>query len=379
MKSIKKILIFIFIFIILFILYNRRYKIQVENFSNKNIIIFNPTIDKDIIKCKVNFKGKLITLKNEYEGINDIYDGVEGFLCLFIPHAILSGDTIILKKPICRKFLNNLKNVKKYYESKLNKKFTLNIQCELYDKKYEKKKGISTFTGGVDSFYTILKENKNISTVFYCINYDIKETQKNLLEKQLKTVKDVAQKLKKNVIICKTNQKQVLESIKYENMGYGIWGYLIHGVCIFSNVYNLSNEYSDFYFPSSQEVEINSIWGSSLYLDKYYSSENLNIVNEDSAGRNDKLKYIIKKNKNIVFKYLKVCWKNPNQEYNCSKCEKCLRTIIPIGIMDKKNLKKLETFKIDNFDKILNDYLSMKFKQKSDIYFQKEIRLMIKN
>ena len=120
-------------------------------------------------------------------------------------------------------------------------------------------------------------------------------------------------------------------------MGYGIWGYLIHGVCIFSNVYNLSNEYSDFYFPSSQEVEINSIWGSSLYLDKYYSSENLNIVNEDSIGRNDKLKYIIKKNKNIVFKYLKVCWKNPNQEYNCSKCEKCLRTIIPIGIMDKKN------------------------------------------
>ena len=47
--------------------------------------------------------------------------------------------------------------------------------------------------------------------------------------------------------------------------------------------------------------------------------------------------------------------------------------------MDKKNLKKLETFKIDNFDEILNNYLNMKFKQKTDIDFQKEIRLMIKN
>ena len=193
----------------------------------------------------------------------------------------------------------------------------------------------------------------------------------------MKTVKDVAQKLKKNNIICKTNQKQVLESIKYENRGYGIWGYLIHGVCIFSNVYNLSNEYSDFYFPSSQETD--TLWGSSLYLDKYYSSGRLNIINDDIILRNDKLKYILKENKKIVYKYLKVCWKNPNQQYNCSKCEKCMRTFIPIVIWDKKNLKKLETFKIDNFDKILNDYLSMKFKQKSDIDFQKEIRLMIKN
>lgn len=136
-----KLNVIITIIILIYLLLRSRKNIrQIENFSNKNIIIFNPTINNNIIKCRVNFKGKIVTLKNEYEGINDIYDGVEGFLCLFIPHAILSGDTIILKKPICRKFLNNLKNVKKYYESKFNKKFTLNIQCKLYDKKYEKKK-----------------------------------------------------------------------------------------------------------------------------------------------------------------------------------------------------------------------------------------------
>ena len=213
---------------------------------------------------------------------------------MFIPHAILTGDTIILKKSICRQFYANLKSVKKYYENKLKKKFNLNIKCKFYDKKYIKKKGISSFTGGIDSFYTLLKENDNINTLLYCINYDIKESQDKLLEKQLKTINDVGKLLNKKVIICKTNQRQVLESIKSPANG---WAYYIHGVCIFSNAYNLSNEYSNFYFPSSNIIKINNLnkeieqlWGSSLYLDKYYSSNFFKIINKDITTRLDKIK-----------------------------------------------------------------------------------------
>ena len=71
---------------------------------------------------------------------------------------------------------------------------------------------MATFTGGVDSFYTLLKEIKNIDTILYCINYDVQENQKELLNQQLKTVKEIANKLNKKFIICKTNQRNIIEN-----------------------------------------------------------------------------------------------------------------------------------------------------------------------
>lgn len=368
----NKLIFIIFICLLIYLVSNNN---KHENFSNNNTVIINkPVINDNTITCNINFRGKIITIKNEYYGYTNLYDGIEGFVTLFIPHILLSNDNLITKMPICREYYKNLLNVKKFFENKLNKKLNLNIDTKFYDREYVQKKGISTFTGGVDSFYTLLKENNNIDTVFYCINYDIKENQKQLLDKQIDTIYKVAEKLNKKVIICKTNQRQALYAINYETNGYERWGYLIHGVCIFSNVYNLSNEYSNFYFPSAG-VEVNTVWGSSIYLDKYYSSSFLKVINLDDINRLNKLKYIINKNKNLVFEHLKVCWMNPNQDYNCSKCEKCLRTILAIGLINKHNLGQLKTFNINinDFDKQLNSYLTKKFTKDSDIDFQNQI------
>ena len=66
------------------------------------------------ITCKINFKGKEIILKNEYEGIDNLYDGVEGFISLFIPHMFFTNDKIIVKGKICKKFYDNLLKLKNF-------------------------------------------------------------------------------------------------------------------------------------------------------------------------------------------------------------------------------------------------------------------------
>lgn len=62
-------------------------------------------INNTTITCNVNFKGKEIVLKNEYEGIDYLYDGVEGFVSLFIHHIFLTGDKMIVRDKICKKVL----------------------------------------------------------------------------------------------------------------------------------------------------------------------------------------------------------------------------------------------------------------------------------
>ena len=362
-----------------------------ENFTintPKTIIINKPEINNNIITCKINFNGKKIKLKNEYHGIDNLYDGVEGFISLFIPHMFLTNDKIIVRSKICKKFYDNLLKLKAYYESLNIGPIFFNIDCNFKEtKNLMNRKNIATFTGGVDSFYTLLKEVKNIDTILYCINYDVQENQKELLDQQLKTVKEIANKLNKKFIICKTNQRNVLENninylknlkTKYKDL----WGYFLFGPCLFSNAYNLSNDYKKIYIPSSlAKNDSNFLWGSTFYIDHLYSSSFLEISHNGDCTRVDKIKEIINLNKNLFFEYLKVCYNNEDQKYNCSKCEKCRRTYIPIGILNKNYLSQLKTFNIDlnQFEKIKNDYYKIKFNKISDKRFQDEIKNLEKN
>jgi len=35
--------------------------------------------------------------------------------------------------------------------------------------------------------------------------------------------------------------------------------------------------------------------------------------------------------------YLRVCWQNTHDKYNCTKCEKCFRTLYPIELYGHKD------------------------------------------
>ena len=362
-----------------------------ENFTintSKTIIINKPEINNNIVTCKINFNGKKIKLRNEYQGVDNLYDGVEGFISLFVPHMFLTNDKIIVRSKICKKFYDNLLKLKSYYEFLNIGPIFFNIDCSFKEtKNLIERKSIATFTGGVDSFYTLLKEIKNIDTILYCINYDVQENQKELLNEQLKTVKKIAKKLNKKFIICKTNQRNVIENnisylqnlkTKYKDL----WGYFLHGPCLFSNAYNLSLDYKKIYIPSTHpRNDSNFLWGSTFYIDHLYSSSFLEISHNGDCTRVDKIKELINLDKKLFFSYLKVCYNNKNQKYNCSNCEKCRRTYIPIGILNKNYLSQLKTFNIDinQFEKIKNNYFKIKFNKISDKHFQDEIKNLEKN
>ena len=90
--------------------------------TRKFIYIHKPVIKENIITCKVYFKGKYIHFKNIYHNSNLLLNNdIEGYINLFIPHLLLSGDILITSCYVDEMYMKNLKQVKFYYEKCLNK------------------------------------------------------------------------------------------------------------------------------------------------------------------------------------------------------------------------------------------------------------------
>lgn len=90
--------------------------------------------------------------------------------------------------------------------------------------------------------------------------------------------------------------------------------------------------------------------GSHPLLDNMLSSDQLQIIHECSKkGRSGKIQYICDNNE--VKNYLRVCFgpyefeKSTGKPLNCGKCEKCVRTVMVLDILDRRS--EINTFPLD--------------------------------
>lgn len=131
------------------------------------------------------------------------------------------------------------------------------------------------------------------------------------------------------------------------------WGSYLHGPAIVNVVYALINNYDVLIIPSSFKDD-KFLWGSTSLLDNYYSSNLLKVCHGENISRIEKTYFICNFDPRCL-NYLRVCWLNPNESYNCSNCEKCLRTmysIYKVGFWDLQNVfdKNIEPEKYLNLD-----------------------------
>ena len=70
-------------------------------------------------------------------------------------------------------------------------------------------------------------------------------------------------------------------------------------------------------------------WGSHPVLDPLLSSANTEIIHDGAVSRIAKTRFLIEKC--IDLSNLRVC--NVASDYNCGKCEKCLRTMVAIELL----------------------------------------------
>lgn len=173
------------------------------------------------------------------------------------------------------------------------------------------------FTAGVDSFYTLLNGRDKITTLVFVIGFDIGLEDTNRLAKARAWIHEVAQSKGLKVIEVATNLKanRFFRTLR--------WGDHTHGAALAAVGHTLDSHLSELRIASTDAS--GRPRGSNPKLDHLWSSGSLSIK-YDSPGvsRLDKVKHII--DEPLVRRYLRVCWENRDEELNCGRCEKCVRT-----------------------------------------------------
>lgn len=200
--------------------------------------------------------------------------------------------------------------------------------------KKENKKTACFFSGGVDSFYTFLRHREEIDTIVYVHGFDLWLHETEFREMVSKRLQKIAAEMGKELIEVETNLLDFSHKICD-------WQTHYHGSALASVAMLLSGIIGKMYIPSSFHTDVLFPWASHPELDKLWSTEEVEIVHDGcEATRLDKVKYISAHP--IAMYHLRVCLDRRAGLYNCSTCEKCIRTMISLHIVGA--LEKSKTF-----------------------------------
>lgn len=182
----------------------------------------------------------------------------------------------------------------------------------------------SFFSGGVDSFYTFLRHQDEITDLIFVHGFDIRLDNGSVRDKASAKVREVASVFGKNVIEIETNIRELLDP-------YVDWGVLGHGAALAAIGHLLAPSLRRIFIPASHTYADLFPWGSHPVLDPLWSSESLEFVHDGCEGtRVEKVALLARYD--VALQSLRVCWKNPQGSYNCGRCEKCLRTMINLRV-----------------------------------------------
>jgi len=197
------------------------------------------------------------------------------------------------------------------------------------------------FTGGVDSFFSLLRNKERVQFIVNVEGFDVQLTDRERLLEITRWLQHVADECGYRYVIVKTNLRQhfLFQSVRWQ----------ITHVAALSSVAHTIRHLGNTMFVASTDVPpptwvhlahtklTHQRHGTSSGLDGYWSSNAVKIVNDGSEfSRLDKVRAI--GNWTLVQRFLRVCWENNAETLNCGVCEKCVRTQVQLlvaGSLDK--------------------------------------------
>ena len=259
--------------------------------------------------------------------------GLEAAVPLALLAAMRLKRPIHVKGALSRSFVEGVKEVMAIYESSFDCFSSVEITADhIYEANAEPgHRKASFFSGGVDSFYTLLTSPEKLTDLVVIHGFDIDLRDTDRREKVHQMTAEVAAQMGMRLIEIESNFSKIIKD-------YGLWLEHGHGLALVSVARALAGEISQIKIPGSFTINEQKPWGSSLKVDPKFSDERLQIIHDASdAERIGKIETIIKYP--ITLKYLRVCGDiKYDGMYNCCRCEKCVRTmcsLYALNVLDK--------------------------------------------
>jgi hypothetical protein len=176
------------------------------------------------------------------------------------------------------------------------------------------------FTGGIDSYYELYTASPFPKMLVFVHGYDIRLHDVDRLNAFLVGFRETAAAFDAQAVLITTNLRE------HPIIRKSSWG-RIHGGALAAVGHLLSETISDLTIPSSYPYHDPKPWGSHWDLDPFWSTSLVSFRHGDATlRRNGKVKAIGAND--LVRRNIRVCHENKAKTGNCSRCEKCVRTMI---------------------------------------------------
>ena len=253
-----------------------------------------------------------------------------------LPLAVKLGQNLHINKPCDYQLLQNLDEIMAVWNSWDEKLSRISIVSDItYELNLNNDRSAAFFSGGVDSFFTILKleelakngKSKPLNDLLLVWGFDVPLQNNQEFLSLSNKLQDAAGKLNKNLIPVITNLKET-------RFSKASWGEHSHGAAIASIAYVLEKRVNEVFLASSYQYgHLVTPWGSHPLVDNLFSGSALKICLHGSPyNRVDKTELIARSN--IALSALHVCWQDASHK-NCGNCNKCYRTMITLHLAGK--------------------------------------------
>lgn len=181
------------------------------------------------------------------------------------------------------------------------------------------------FTGGVDSFYSVISELDRLDAVIFVHSFDVPL---NALEQRSQvsaSLREAADALGLELVEVETNLRDLA--------GPGLkWGLHVHGAALASVALLCGNRFREVLIAASRKSQDLNPWGSHPQLDPLWSTEDVQIVHHGTVPRTRKVAALA--GSDTAMGHLRCCFHaTAAGQSNCGHCEKCLRTMASLRIV----------------------------------------------
>lgn len=274
------------------------------------------------------------------------------FLAVALPLSMKKGEDLEIDGSVSKHLVSNLPDIMKILKSWDLGFNPISTTAKSYREDSKSSNNIGCFfSGGVDSFYTYLKNKNKIKYFIFVHGFDISARDVDLYNKIEKNIIRIANQENVKLIRVKTNVREVFDQ-------YFDW-IMSHEFAVASVALFLGRGFKEIYASCGLTSKNADHHYMTPDLDILWSTETMKFVHWGcNAYKVSKLKFL--SNYRVAMQNLRVCWVNKNKEYNCSTCEKCFRSMLSLYVSGSQekcktfkqglDLEKLKNIRVDKYN-----------------------------
>lgn len=254
----------------------------------------------------------------------------ETFVAAALPAAMALGTPLRIEAEVCPRLLANLETVQTVLSDWHPHLARVEVHAtprppDPSASSAAAKTSLAFFSGGVDSFATVYRHRARLSRLLLVRGFDVAVGDDTLWASVEPPLRTAAEDLGTPLAIVETNVRQLLDRA-------GDWGAVTHGAAMASVAHLFPRSASQVLVAASHHLRDRFPWGTHPLLDPLWSTSAVEVVHDGAEmTRVDKTALIAEHE--VALRHLRVCWRNPDQAYNCGTCEKCVRTMITLELL----------------------------------------------